>query len=909
MKRGMAVLIASALVIQFGCAGGHDNTSASDDGTGPFASQAYALVNNGGIVSVTASAAQPAYPASSAVDGNFATRWSTQGSGQWITADLGAVQSVQGLQVAWYRGSFRQYYFSIGVSADGSNFTTVYDGTSSGTTLQFESYSFAAASARYLKLTVNGNSQNDWDSVTELAVTLAPGATPAATPVLVAVTPQTAAVSTGGTAQFTASITGSTNTAVTWSVQEGAAGGTIDATGLYTAPATAGTYHVVTTSQADATQSSTATVTVTAPATTTTTPTVVAVAVAPTTAAASTGGTAQFSATVTGSTNTAVSWSVQEGSAGGAVTSTGLYTAPSAAGTYHVVATSAAAPTQSGSATVTVSAPATTSTTTTTAPTNGIVPAFLGAQGGGALSVGGRGGSVIPVTNLNDSGTGSLRACMQATGARTCVFQVSGVITLSSPIYLGSANSYLTVAGQTAPGGGIAIAGGSGTSAGTIGLPTSSGGANNMIVVDGAHDVTMRFVRLWRGYNQYAISSSMECGVNVTVYQGHNLILDHVTAVWGMDKSISLWPNSTGDVTNVTLSYSIVGEGVGSPSCFDTGILTGSDSQSAADTMTDIDLHHNYVANANHRFPLFKSKSGRIVNNVFFNWLSWASGVGGGASADFVGNYWFQGPAFQYGASIPRPLTINKFDANPTCTSCGSAGTPSVYVANNVGPGQTSVGSNDWDNLVAYSEYEGASQCGYPGVLCSSTTASAYHPIWIPDGRPLTPANSGAVLQNPGSLDWKRSSPLLAATSPAGTGLPPTQSNNGVAITPLILTGNGQNLLDAMLPDTAANPVGSSERLDCNGNWVLNRDASDERMVSYVLSNPSAALVDQSYVSNYNPGGFPVIAAGTACTDTDGDGIPDAYETAHGLNPNDPTDGPIIQSDGFSNLEHYLNGN
>ena len=153
------------------------------------------------------------------------------------------------------------------------------------------------------------------------------------------ISPVSAALLTGATQQFTATVTGSTNTAVTWS----ATGGTVSSNGLYTAPATAGTYSVTATSQADTTKSASATVTVT-------TPPVVAVSISPVSAALLTGATQQFTATVTGSTNTAVTWSAT----GGTVSSIGLYTAPATAGTYSVTATSQADPTKSATASVTV---------------------------------------------------------------------------------------------------------------------------------------------------------------------------------------------------------------------------------------------------------------------------------------------------------------------------------------------------------------------------------------------------------------------------------------------------------------------------------------------------------------------------------------------------------------------------
>jgi hypothetical protein len=167
--------------------------------------------------------------------------------------------------------------------------------------------------------------------------------------VSVVVTPRTPSLKTGATVQLTASVTGTSDAAVTWTVQEGAAGGQVSASGLYTAPGSAGTYHAVATSHADPTRSDAATLTVTADPSPT-----VAVVVSPRTKSLSTGGTLQLSATVTGTTNVAVTWAIQEGAAGGQVSASGLYTAPGSAGTYHVVATSQADGAARDTATITV---------------------------------------------------------------------------------------------------------------------------------------------------------------------------------------------------------------------------------------------------------------------------------------------------------------------------------------------------------------------------------------------------------------------------------------------------------------------------------------------------------------------------------------------------------------------------
>jgi len=163
----------------------------------------------------------------------------------------------------------------------------------------------------------------------------------------VTVTPANATVLRGATQRFTATVAGTGDTAVVWSVQEkqqGIDAGMIDNTGLYTAPLDAeGTFHVVATSHADPTATGTAAVSVPVPA----------VAISPTAATLAPGGTQTFSSSVAGLADTEVTWTVQEAS-GGIVTATGFYTAPLALGVYHVFATSVADATVSASATITV---------------------------------------------------------------------------------------------------------------------------------------------------------------------------------------------------------------------------------------------------------------------------------------------------------------------------------------------------------------------------------------------------------------------------------------------------------------------------------------------------------------------------------------------------------------------------
>lgn len=123
----------------------------------------------GAFVAAIASADDGNVPAN-AIDGNLSTRWSADGVGSWIRADLGAARPVSAVRIAWYRGDERNTSFVISLSSDGLSFSDVFAGTSSGTTVDFEMYAFGVSNARYVKVTVNGNTQNDWASISELEV-------------------------------------------------------------------------------------------------------------------------------------------------------------------------------------------------------------------------------------------------------------------------------------------------------------------------------------------------------------------------------------------------------------------------------------------------------------------------------------------------------------------------------------------------------------------------------------------------------------------------------------------------------------------------------------------------------------------------------------------------------------------
>jgi pectate lyase len=243
------------------------------------------------------------------------------------------------------------------------------------------------------------------------------------------------------------------------------------------------------------------------------------------------------------------------------------------------------------------------------------VPAFPGAEGFGAQATGGRGGDVAHVTNLNDSGPGSLREAVSRDN-RTVVFDVGGYIELRAP--LGIARKNLTIAGQTAPGGGI----------GVRGAQVSFSNADNVIV---RH---LR-VRLGRTVRQQDA---------VGVHKANNLIFDHVSVAWGRDECFSI-----NESQNITVQHSLIAE----------GLLTHS--MGGLVQWNTITLHHNLYTTNNSRNPKAKGKID-FVNNVVYNWGGDAFIAGdsaGRSDANVVGNYFIAGPS-----SRRRDDPISRGNAN-----------------------------------------------------------------------------------------------------------------------------------------------------------------------------------------------------------------------------------------------------
>lgn len=166
--------------------------------------------------------------------------------------------------------------------------------------------------------------------------------------------------------------------------------------------------------------------------------------------------------------------------------------------------------------------------------------AFPGAIGHGAGARGGRGGAVMIVSSLADRGPGTLRSCMEAAQPRVCVFRVAGVIRFATPAMI--RNPFITIAGQTAPGGGITLAHGGGPRGRTP------------LVIKGSSDVIVRHIRV----RTDLIGGHAQSEDGITIENSTNVMIDHVSVSWARDEQI----NGYGDNDRVTISNSIFAEGI-----------------------------------------------------------------------------------------------------------------------------------------------------------------------------------------------------------------------------------------------------------------------------------------------------------------------------------------------------------
>ncbi|WP_019535381.1 Ig-like domain-containing protein [Paenibacillus ginsengihumi] len=282
----------------------------------------------------------------------------------------------------------------------------------------------------------------------------------------------------------------------------------------------------------------------------------------------------------------------------------------------------------------------------------GRLPAFPGAEGGGMYTTGGRGGEVYEVTNLNDSGPGSLRDAVSQ-GNRTIVFRVSGNIDLKSKLIIRASN--LTLAGQTAPGDGISI--------------------NHYPVIVDADNIIIRYLRFRLGDIPPGEEDAM------SIRKRKNIIIDHSSFSWAIDEVLSPYENE-----NTTVQWSIIGEALHmskhKKGRHGFGGLWGSGNSTYHHNL----IIHNASRNARFKGTVKEDPTLDFRNNVIYNW-NYQSAYGGDASElNMINNY------FKYG---PDTLLDKRARLHEQTGSRGS-----VYIAGNYVDGSPEVTANNMLGVV-----------------------------------------------------------------------------------------------------------------------------------------------------------------------------------------------------------------
>jgi hypothetical protein len=270
--------------------------------------------------------------------------------------------------------------------------------------------------------------------------------------------------------------------------------------------------------------------------------------------------------------------------------------------------------------------------------------------------------------------------------------------------------------------------------------------------------------------------------------------------------------------------------------------------------------------NIGHRNPLVKTKSFRLVNNIFYNWGLYAAETCVEVQLDVIGNFFKKGPLNATAQPYEVQCVLNTLESD-ACLPDGSpdgyltapvygwptgapywSGSPSIFMSDNIGPNNpTGAATGQW-NMVGE--------------------------IWMNENQPPR----GLL-----AAKYRRAAPLPDLTNP--------------------ITAGPEFYKASQLPAKLLPVVGASQRLTADGTWISNRDTTELRLMTEYNNGTGKFPISENDV-----GGFPVITNGIPYLDSDHDGMPDDWENTHGLNANDPADHNNIGSSGYTRLEEFLNG-
>ena len=490
------------------------------------------------------------------------------------------------------------------------------------------------------------------------------------------------------------------------------------------------------------------------------------------------------------------------------------------------------------------------------------VPAFPGAEGHGRYVTGGRGGVVKHVTNLNNSGTGSFRWAVSGSEKKIVVFDVAGVIPLDADVTIG-ANT--TIAGQTAPYPGITL---------------------RYRTLRISNNVIMRYIRARRGQEK----DHNDGADAIWDRQKTGIILDHCSFSWSIDEVASFYDNNNFTMQWCTIAESLNNAGHGKGAHGYGGIWGGKLAS----------FHHNLIAHTSNRSPRFNgARYGwtGYTNNYLYDEYQWENpaqaenvdfrncvmynnagdcyGGPGGGQINIVNNYYKGGPATskskaQQITKVTVSTASNSDDKHPEYYGMTSR----YYISGNTTETKESDGgviteNRDWDGVT----YDG-------GVYTIDGER------WSEDVNNMYGDNVEHKLNGGGNTCIR-----IKLDEPA-----PTDA---------ITTHTASEAYNKVLEYAGA----SLFKDDVDARYMEEARTGTAEYTGSVTKRPGQIdLV--SDVEGYTEADFPT-GARPADFDTDGDGMPDEWETANGLNPNDPTDGNLYTIDTekgwYTNVEVYLN--
>ena len=503
------------------------------------------------------------------------------------------------------------------------------------------------------------------------------------------------------------------------------------------------------------------------------------------------------------------------------------------------------------------------------------VPAFPGAEGHGRYVTGGRGGKVIHVTNLNDKGTGSFRAAVTGNSKKIIVFDVAGVIPLASNLTIG-ANT--TILGQTAPSPGITL---------------------RYYTVQPEDNCIIRFIRLRRGQEK-----DINDGADATWQRNKTgIIFDHCSFSWSIDEVASFYDNN-----NFTMQWCTVAESLTNP-----GHSKGAHGYGGIWGGKLASFHHNFVGHLMNRGPRF--------NGARYGWTGYTSNKE-------YDTYKWENPVQAENVDFRNCVMYN---AQGTCY--GGPGGGQINIVNNyykAGPSQSlkSKTLNGIKVSVSSGKERGSQDRITRVTVSSSGNSDKKHPEYYEmtsryfiSGN-TTETTKGTVTKN---QDWKGVVYDKGTYTYNGERYSADKKNfYGDAVAHQTIDGVScvKIKMDNPAPTGEVTTHSAAEAFSkvlAYGGASLYRDEIDARYMEEAKTGTaqykgsitqSPGIIDKvSDVNGYTESTFGT-ASRPADFDTDKDGIPDAWELANGLNPNDDSDALTYSLDGkgyYTNLEVYAN--